>query len=233
MYNTASIVPLNIGKDEEGIDLQINQGKELFDSIMNPLDSTYEYIDYISILYDESNLITQSGSIHLVDQIMKVQVPDLQNKNYSFREIPYISNRKGTFGVYAIEPGALESVEWSGSDLYYVNSKTELSGCSNDDYLELDGDFEISYTIGPHLPGKYEVYINADSHNSNNAVVEVWVDGNKISSLLDFTRRDHKRDFDEKFAGVVNFEKYETHVVVVKSLIPGMFKFDYVGFKYF
>ena len=60
-YSTFSEVPLRI--NGTGIDITINKGKEVFDTLVYQGDTTI--VDYIGFIYDESNVITQSGAIHI------------------------------------------------------------------------------------------------------------------------------------------------------------------------
>lgn len=229
-YLTAANIPLSI--DGEGIDLAINKGKEIFDTIINQMDTTI--VDYISVNYDESNLLTQSGSIHFIDQVMTVKSPSRASKNYQFYENSVIDDFKNDPGTYLIASVEnLEFMDWTGSDLYYFTTDENINAWGND-YLELEGDFIISYQIEPQIPGEYRVYIRADAYSNDNAVVEVYVDGRKISGLLDFTKGGtNNRPFETKLAGTVSYSELGTHVVQIRSLIPGEFVWDGVRFEPF
>ena len=66
-YSTHSEVPVNI--NGLGLDIYINKGKEIFDTIIENQDTTI--IDYVGFYYDESNIITQSGAIHFINQVLQ------------------------------------------------------------------------------------------------------------------------------------------------------------------
>ena len=68
-------------------------------------------------------------------------------------------------------------------------------------------------------------------YNSQNAVLEVSIDGKKLGGLVDLTFGSAGWSIREVELGPVNFVKYEEHTIQVKSLIPGLFWWDYVKFE--
>ncbi len=230
LYNTVAQVPMNI--DGTGLDVAINPGKQVFDTIVNGGDTTI--VDFVGIFYDASNLLTQTGSLHFIDQVLTVKTPKRDDKNYQFTENTFINERKNDPGTYFVDDvDKLEYMDWSGTDLYYQKSAEGIRAWGND-YLELVGDFEISYEIEPQIPGDYRVYIRGEANSKDNAVVEVFIDGRKISGLLDFTSgADSRNPYETKYAGSVSYTEYGTHVVTIKTLIPGKFLWDAVRFEPF
>ena len=77
-YSTYSDIPVHVGYD--GIDIIINKGKEMFDTIIHSVGDT-TFINYIGLNYDASNVITQSGVIHFIDRVMKQQAPSRANSD--------------------------------------------------------------------------------------------------------------------------------------------------------
>lgn len=224
-YNTFADVPLSINGKE--IDILINRGKEEF---VWEGDTT----DYIGLYYDESNVVTQSGAIHFIDQILKPQVPSRNTVSFEFGEEPNLNEFRIKGGTYLIEDATLmEYVTWTGAKLFYVKSGDLNEYSWNKDYLMITGDFSISYNISKIVPGKYNVILGADSYGSQNALVEVYVDGNKLGGLIDLTKGGSAGNpwYPPVTVGSVDFKKYEVHTVEVKSLIPGRFKWDYISFE--
>jgi hypothetical protein len=96
----------------------------------------------------------------------------------------------------------------------------------------LDGDFTISYQIPKIIQGKYNVFLGADAYNSQNALVELYVDGNKLGGLIDLTKGGSASyPYVAYRVGAIDFKKYASHTITVKSLIPGRFKWDYIRFE--
>jgi hypothetical protein len=230
-YTTYSDIPLNV--NGLGLDILINKGKQDFDTIISGPDTTI--IDYIGFFYDESNLLTQSGAIHFIDQIMRQVIPSRQIQTFQFFEEPLFAEYREEPGEYLIEdPEALQRVTWRGPDLIYVKEQDEDFPAWSQDYLSLTGDFLITYRIPRMVQGNYMVLLGAEAFNNLNALVEVTIDGKSIGGLIDLTSGGTA---DNPFAqielGTMNFLKYEEHTVVVRSLIPGRFLWDYIRFEPF
>jgi hypothetical protein len=106
------------------------------------------------------------------------------------------------------------------------------SGAWGEDYLKLDGDFTITYTLPKIIQGVYTVFIQAHAFSGQNALIEVFIDGNSIGGFKDLTSGGSERWPFYKFElGDIDFLKYESHVVEVRSLIPGRFLWDHVRFE--
>lgn len=230
-YTTLSEIPVNINGN--GNDLLINKGKQIFETIVSGGDTTI--IDYILFLYDDSNVTTQSGAIHQIDRIMKQVKPSRAITSFEFWEEPLINEYRRTPGTYLIEDkNSLYYIDWSGADLSFVERGDEQTSAWGNDYLQIDGDFVISYQIPRIVQGKYTVYLGADAFSTLNAVVEVFIDGKNISGLVDLSRGGNANSpFQRIELGTIDFKKYETHVVEVKPLIPGRFLWDYIRFEPF
>lgn len=227
-YTTFSEIPLNI--DGTGVDILVNNRKQVFDTIIAGADTTY--IDYVGIDYDASNVLTQSGAIHIIDQLMEQQTPTRATKYFQFYEEPAIVAYHREGGTHVIEDtSALIYIDWTGPDLSYVDLDTWESSATNADYLEINGDFTISYVIPKIVQGKYAVFLKAEAYSSANALVEVYIDGKKVGRIVNLTSGGSaSRPFITIELGSVNFSKYTEHVVEVKSPIPGRFLWDYIRF---
>ncbi len=229
-YNTLSEIPLNI--DGRGTDVLINPGKEVFDPIVSKGDTTI--VNYIKILYDNSNIITQSGAVHLIDQILKQHTPTRADTYFQFYEEPLINTYRKEGGTFLIEnQDALTRIAWSGADLAYVAGEVG-STAANLDYLMIDGDFIITYTIPKIVQGAYKVWLRAESSNPANALVEVFIDGKKVGGMVDLsTGATSSSPYRDIQLGIVEFQLYDEHQVEVRPLVPGRFLWDYIRFQPF
>jgi uncharacterized surface protein with fasciclin (FAS1) repeats len=228
-YTTYSEIPLNI--NGTGLDILINKGKQMFDTIVDGQDSTF--IDFIGLNYDASNVLTQSGVIHFIDQIMQQVKPSRAIQNFEFFEEPLLNEYRLEQKEYIIEDtAALNTIKWKGADLTFVKTNPDNTNAWNGDYLLIDGDFSISYTIPKMVQGSYTAYLQADAYNRDNALIQVYIDGKQIGKLIDLTTGGSSaQPFFQIELGPVNFQKYEGHVIEIKSLIPGRFAWDYIRFE--
>jgi hypothetical protein len=208
-YSTLSDVPLSI--DGTGIDFAINKGKEVFDTLI--VDGDTSYVDYIGFYYDQSNVLTRSGAIHMIDKIMKQQPASRATVNFQFLEEPVFNQFRTKQGSFLVEKDQ-ETSAWGA------------------DYLEINGDFEISYEVSRIVAGVYEFYIGVEMFNSENAMVEIFVDDKKVGGFVDLSSGGNvNAPFQRYLVGTVDLKTYKSHTVKVKSLIPGRFLWDYVSFQ--
>ena len=228
-YATFSDIPLNINGN--GLDIYINKGKQIFDTIINKSDSTL--VDYILFNYDASNVNTQSGVIHFINRVMTQQQPSRATQTYEFGGEPLFQELSQTPSSYLIEDSStLINIHYSGADLFYVKEAEGSTNAWSTDYLLIDGDFRVSYTVPELVQGNYTVFLNADAFSSSNAVIEVYIDGNKIGGLIDLTSGGSADSpFLQSELGDVDFITYKKHTVEVRSLIPGRFLWDYIRFE--
>jgi uncharacterized surface protein with fasciclin (FAS1) repeats len=227
-YNTYSEVPLLI--NGLGLDIAINKGKVIVDTLISGTDTTL--IDYIGIFYDESNVSTQSGAIHFIDNILEQQNPSRSQITFQFREEPYINTVRNTIGTFLLDDVKenLTRLDWTGAELFYIKEGTE-SNASNDDYLLINGDFSITYTIPKIVQGKYNVLLRAEAFSRRNALVEVFIDGKKIGATTDFSSGGTSASpFREVNIGSINFNRYAEHEIKIRALTPGRFLWDYIRF---
>jgi len=228
-YSTHSDIPLNI--NGLGLDIIINPGKQIFDTLIVGTDTTI--VDYIGFWYDESNLLTRSGSIHFIDQILRQVQPSRAIQTFQFNEEPLFNEFRKEPAEYLVEDSsALLHIKWSGSDLFFVKDAEEDHPAWGSDYLLLGGDFSITYEVPKLVQGSYMVYLRAESFNGLNALVEVFIDGKKLGGLIDLTTGGSSEyPFQQIELGTISFVKYDRHTVQVRSLIPGLFLWDYVRFE--
>ncbi len=229
-YNTLSSTPIII--NGEGIDIAINQGKQIFDTLISGLDTTI--IDYISFYYDESNVITQSGAIQFIDRVLLPQQPSRANIDFEFYGEPLLDEYRKVIGSYIIEDtSALNNISWTGADLTFVKSGPDEDNSWGDDYLQLDGTFSITYHVSKIVPGSYNVILRAEINDPASANVELYIDGKVFGGLTDLsgTRNTNDITFNDRLKGKITFSVYEEHTVEIRSFIPGLFKWDNIRFE--
>jgi uncharacterized surface protein with fasciclin (FAS1) repeats len=229
-YDTYSEVPVNI--NGTGIDIVINKGKRMFDTIIQDQDTTF--IDFIGIAYDISNITTQSGAIHFIDRMMQQELPTRAIQNFQFFEEPLFEEFRQELGSFIIEDtSALNRISYSGTDLFFVQEGDQSNAWGND-YLLMNGDFRIKYRIPKIVQGKYSVFLRAEAFNNENALVEVFIDGKNLGGLIDLGSGGNANNpFSMIELGSIDFLRYEEHTVEVRSLIPGRFLWDVIRFEPF
>jgi len=78
---------------------------------------------------------------------------------------------------------------------------------------------------------EHDVQIRADAFDPSNAIVEVYIDGNKIGGIVDLTTGGNANNpFQFLDLGPVEFTSYSEHTVEVRSIVPGRFLWDVVRF---
>ncbi len=228
-YSTYSEIPLNI--NGLGLDIVINKGKQVFDTLVSGVDTTI--IDFIGFNYDNSNILTQSGTVHFIDQILRQVQPSRAIQTFQFAGEPLFDEFSLEPGEYLVEDtSSLLNIRWSGSDLFFVQESDETHPSWGGDYIVLGGDFTVSYTIPKIVQGNYMVLFGADAFSGLNALVEVSIDGKKLGGLIDLTSLGSA---DNPYAqielGSIDFLKYEQHTIQVRSFVPGTLLWDYIRFE--
>jgi len=228
-YSNYSEVPVII--DGTGLDIKINKGKEIFDTIINGNDTTF--IDYVGIFYDYSNIITNSGCIHIINKVLKQQPPTRAIQTYEFYEEPLFNIFRQEIGSHLVEDSTLlKVVKYSGSDLVFVKASEGSTNAWSNDYIMINGDFEISYKIPKIVQGSYKVLLNCEAYNSRNAVIQVFIDGKNLGKIINTkSGGSASNPFYAFEVGNVNFVKYQNHIITIKTLIPGRFLWDYIRFE--
>lgn len=235
-YSTYSDIPLHI--DGRGNDIKVNMGKEIYDTIVHAVGDT-TFIDFVGFNYDVSNIVTQSGVIHIIDRFLKQQPPARAELYLEIFDRPLFEELNDEVGTYLIEDStSLNSINYSGADLMYVKmDEAEAPGALwSDDYIQISGDFTISYTTFEIVQGTYEVYLQADFFNSDNAVIEIYIDGKPIGGTVDLANdpdvnASADSPFGSKDLGSITFTKYSRHTITIRTLIPGNFGWDYIRFE--
>jgi uncharacterized surface protein with fasciclin (FAS1) repeats len=231
-YNTYALLPVFISA---GVDITINRGVRVFDSAFNSVDSSYQYIDYINVKVNESNIQVTNGPIHFIDQVMELHRPNRSVRTFQFYEEPLINeirNEARRFIFKRVEDFSV--ISWTGTEeLVWEKKSGSSENASNRDFLEIDGDFSISYDIPKILPGQYGIQIRADHRSLKNATIQVFLDGKQIGENLNLTTGgvNAANPYRLKNLAIVEFAGYEPHNVTVRSLVPGMLIWDFIRFQ--
>jgi hypothetical protein len=102
-----------------------------------------------------------------------------------------------------------------------------VRGTGDNDHLEIEGDFTLSYQTPRILPGRYRVIIRANSNYAGNAIVEILIDGRKLGANLMLTTGGN---FTNHTIGTVDFTNYLSRLITVRNILPGRFTWDYIEF---
>ena len=234
-YTTLSSSPLSI---QPGYYTKINPGSDTFDIQISGLDTTF--IDWINPFYLKSNISTKGGAIHFIDQIMEYYVPALTTEEFHF----YLNSNPYPLDKYHEEnleraffnPDDFARLDWTSNDgaLWYVVDKSLGGKAVNNDYIKLEGNFSIDFIIPSKLmPGKYELFLYARTGiDANYALIEVMFDGIKVGDNINLANLSSSGDnsFDRFSVGMVDIDSYKSHIVTVRSIISGIFMWDYIEF---
>jgi uncharacterized surface protein with fasciclin (FAS1) repeats len=226
-YNTYANFPVHI--NAAGIEIRINTGADVFRYDINDGDTTL--INYISMFYQESNQLTKNGAIHMISEIMELFRPSRSNQTFQFHEEPQIASIRNIYGIHEfVDADKFEFITWSGPEsIYFVKAAGDRA--NGEDYLLIDGNFILEYTIPKLIPGKYRVTMKAHSRNQDNATIQIFLDDRKLGGNYDLsTGGTAANPYAVITISELEFSSYKEHVVRVKSLIPGQFIWDYISF---
>ena len=219
-YNTFGALPVRVSA---GAKIKINDDPNfhVYDTIIVRGDTTY--INFLEPIYDESNILTRNGGIHLVNHVLYVYRPGLKTLTYNFREDQVISELYKVQMTHVLTMETpLNLISWTGPpEMLYVR------GSGSNDHLEIEGDFTLTYQTPRILPGRYRVKIRANSNYEGNAIVEILIDGRKVGSNLTLTTGGA---FTDHTIGAVDFSSYVSREVTVRNVLPGRFTWDYIQF---
>jgi len=234
-YPTLTSSPVNFNT---GFELKINPGADTFNIRISGSDTIVT--DWINPFILGSNISTNKGTIHFIDQVMEYYVPEISGETFSFyhpaNPEPLDRNHGENQERIFINPAEFPYIDWTSSDgeLVYVRDNTLGNGAQNRDYIKLEGNFQIDYKIEAKLlPGEYEVILAAKTGtNDNYAMIELLIDGKKVGDNVNLATESRRgsNPFDLIPVGTVRIESYSSHTVTVKSLVSGKFIWDYIRF---
>ena len=229
-YNTYSIYPVQI--DGQGLNILINQGVGVLDTLINGIDTTF--INYIGFQYDQSNNQAKNGAIHLIDQVMELYLPARTTVNNRFHEEPAIRMIRNEPIVKDFTANDnLEYISWTGPEiLSYVKTAENISGVWNDDYIRIEGNFTLKYEIPRLLPGRYNFFVAAHANSVENAMIDIRLNGNPVGGSIDLSSGGtSSAPFYRFLIGAIELNEYRTHTIEVRTVIPGRFLCDLFSFE--
>ncbi|MCK4751682.1 MAG: fasciclin domain-containing protein, partial [Bacteroidales bacterium] len=212
-YNTYAFSPVSI--NAEGLDIRINTGVDTFGLEIIGTDTTW--IDYIGFNYLESNINTKNGPIHVINQVMELFQPRRTERFFQFLEDPVIWEKSQIDGTHEfVDPDQFEVIWWEGPEsIKYVKSSSSPEGQPvSGDFLEIEGNFTIQYTMPKIMTGIYKVQLRIEARNSENATIQVSLDGTRIGSNFSLisggTYNYPYYDFE---IGTVELTEYSKHTI--------------------
>jgi len=227
-YNSYAVYPLFISA---GLDIIINPGVDTFGIEISGTDTVL--INYVGLNYQESNVNTKNGPIHFITEIMELYQPNRSVRIFQFLEDPKILESSKTTGTYEfVDPNLFELIWWEGpEELIYVKGSGSDNSANQRDYIELEGFFRFSYTMPKIMPGRYEVEIRTDALGGNNATIQVKIDRKRMGGNVNLTSGGNNNNPYHNFGiGILEFTRYEEHIIEINTLIPGIMKLDYIRF---
>ena len=233
--NFNSFGPYPVEVNGKGTELLINSRKIKADTLVNASnDTSYTYLE-IMFYYDLSNLLTQSGAVHSISELLTVQSAGAREVSFQFYEEPLFAGYREKSGEYLIEEKELLStITWTGGNdqILFVMNDVESEQAWSKDYVEINGDFSITYKLPRIVAGTYNMLIRAHAFSDENALVEIYFDGVKIGGLVDLkTLGTENYPYVDVKVGEITLLEYEPHEVTVRSLISGKFIWDVVIFR--
>lgn len=226
IYNTFANFPLNI---TVGKDILLNVGFKIIDTLIVEGDTLK--LNYIPVLYENSNIPSRNGAIHQISEILEVYKPPAGINTFQFYEETLINDIRQQDGSYIFDdPAKFEKIKWQGVKyLHYEKNAGNYTGANNLDYIWLEGQFTIDYEIPKVVPGAYSFIIRANTKLSGRATAQVYFDGKRIGATQTFTSTSTAQYVDFKI-GSVDLIEYKPHIVRIETVIPGVFAWDYVRF---
>jgi uncharacterized surface protein with fasciclin (FAS1) repeats len=230
-YNTFGSFPIRITAAAR---LRINNDPNfhVFDTIVTGTDTTY--INFLEPIYNSSNLLTVNGAIHFLNNVLFTYRPRPATLRFEFFEDPVINSLRNISNTHIFtRQTPLTYISWEGPEqiIYYKAIPGATERAENRDYIRIDGDFALYYKVPRILPGRYQVMLRAHSNNANNAIVEVLINGRRIGGNVNLTSgATGGQPYRIVSLGSVEFNDYEAHMVTVRSVLPGIFTWDYIEF---
>ncbi len=232
-YGTSTQYPVMI--NGLGLDLKINPGSGIYDVMVEDGDTTI--INYVRVDYDNSNNITANGAIHILSDLLEPYNPPAQDLIFQFYEESLISaaSQIPTTYIFDNEPPKEFSgiLTWSGIDeIIYQKSPSAINNVYSDDYIEVNGNFTLTYKLPKIQAGKYLLQLNANDDDPDNATIQVFLDGEQIGRNLDLTQNaGSKQSFFPHDVDYVYFDDYSPHEITIKSVVSGKLQWDCTIFK--
>ena len=227
-YNSYAVYPVAINA---GLEIRINAGVDSFRFEISGADTTL--INYIGVYFQESNVNTKNGPVHFITEMMELYQPGRSQRTFQFLEDPKILEASRNVGSYEfVDHDLLELIRWEGPEsLIYVKGSSSDNNAYSRDYIDLTGSFDFEYDMPKIMPGRYTVEIRTDAYGNENATIQVRIDGKRMGGNINLTSGGSSANpFSNFTLGIIEFTRYEGHLLEVNSLIPGVMLLDMIRF---
>jgi hypothetical protein len=132
-----------------------------------------------------------------------------------------------------VDRDIFEKIWWDGTELLiYEKGLQSNNKATAGDYIELKGKSTFEYKMPKIMPGRYQLIIRADAYGNENATIQVRIDGKRMGGNINLISGGRSTNPFASFnLGIIEFTRYEGHLLETSSLIPGSMKLDYVRFS--
>ena len=225
VYNTYGDSPISV--DLDGI-LKFNTGTKNFDSITT--NNVKTYINYIQIDLGKSNIVSRSGAIHQLNQVLYPFIPSRKAVTFEFYEEPIINTLSSIEGDHIINIADLKNISLVGLKSFnFINSSASLSGVLNTDYLKITGNFDFIFKTPKILAGRYTMKLVVNRGDVSYASIQTKVDNQNVGVILNLT--DDTSGFKTVTLGTVEFWDFNSRTVKLSTIIPGTVLIDRIIFE--
>lgn len=225
-FNTFGNFPISVHLVNN--DLRFNVGTQIFEEIAQGSDTIK--INYLNLDFNASNIVTKTGPIHQLNRILFPFRPSLVTVNLGFYNEPRIDALRSLEANFRLWKEDLSYITLQGVDyIYYTRSATNIPDVPNNDYITVNGNFDFFYQTPRILSGTYELRLMADRNSSNNAMVQVYVNNEKVGGIVNLTSGSttSARRFNPPFLlGIVTFDQTQAHEIRIKTIKPGRMQLD-------
>lgn len=225
-YNTFGDFPVSVRFDDN--DLVFNVGTQVFETVIQGEDTLD--INFLELDISMSNIVTKTGPIHQLNRILYPFRPGLVTLDLDFYNEPIINALRNTEGTFSLRREDLSLISFTGTDfIQYTKSNTSIDDVTNNDYITINGNFDFRYQTPRILSGTYELRLTANRGSSANAMVQVYLNDEKVGGIVDFTSASASatRPFYPYFLlGIVNFDQTQTQQISIRTLKPGRMQLD-------
>lgn len=229
VYETFSDLPISI---DFGLDLKINVGTAIFDSIQNGLQTSY--IDYILFDVDISNKLTKTGALHHLNQMLYPFLPERQLVTLQFYNDESVAAASQYEGTVRLPEDELTAIELEGVDyISYSKESADVDGVSNRDYIYLYGNFKFTYHTPRLLAGKYKLVLVMHAGPTASDFI-FHFNGAKTGGIFRLYRESSSwlSGGQERIVlGEVKVNGYESQEMKFSAMSPGQLKIDRVIFE--
>lgn len=227
VYNTFTTLPVRISTTRE---IGLNPGSKKI--VQSVTDGDTVFLDYVPIIYNISNSLSQNGPVHFISELLTLFKPLAGTITYHFKNEPLINALQNTEGTYVFEdPSAFEFINWTGVEALTYVLGGEAIEAWEDDYLELDGPFTFSFVTPRVFPGNYDFQMRLHADDYQNAVIQVYLDGKRIGTNLNLKSNNDDDAFVVFTVGNIDFLNYTSHNVTITTIIPGRMQLDMIRFE--